>query len=404
MTTTELPDQENVETFHNQIHGEVLHPGDKGYDEARTVWNGMIDKYPSIIAQCTGTADVITAVNFARDNEIPLSVKGGGHNVAGKAVCDEGVMIDLSKMDNVRVDPNTQTARVGPGATWADFDHEAQMFGLATTGGLDSRTGVAGLALGGGIGYLARTYGLSTDNLIAADVVTADGELVHASEDTNPDLFWGLRGGGGNFGIVTSFKFDLHEVGPEVMSAQAYYPHEDATEVLEFYREFMADAPKEVACYALLVHVPPEPPFPEEAHGDVTIGLVACYSGSIEDGKRELEPLSQFGDPILEVSQPMPYTVLQQNFDDGAPAGERYYFRAHYLNELSDETIETIITNTDPLPGPFTIVGIEPMGGAINEVDATATAYPHRDTSYSFGIWTGWSDPEADEEMIAWTK
>ena len=404
MSTTDRLDESSIEQFSERIRGAVLRPDDEGYDEARSVWNGMVDRYPAAVVRCAGAADVMAAVDFARERDLPLAVKGGGHNVAGKAVCDDGLVVDLSPMDGVRVDPGARTARVGAGATWADVDHETQAFGLATTGGLDSRTGVAGLTLGGGIGYLARPYGLSCDNLLAADVVTARGELVTASEEENPELFWGLRGGGGNFGVVTAFEFELHEVGPEVGTAQVFYPAEQATEVLRSYREFVTDAPDEVACYAMVLHVPPEPPFPEARRGETTVGLVACHAGDVEAGVAALEPLETFGDPIVSAVQPMPYTALQRNFDDGAPAGERYYYKAHYLEALPDGAIETVVQETDPLKGPFTIVGLEPMGGAVNRVDPTATAFPHRDAAYSFGVWTGWSDPDRDDEMIEWTR
>lgn len=404
MSVETLPDQETVQAFHDDVHGEVLHPGDDGYGDARTVWNEMIDKYPAIIAQCTGAADVITAVDFAREHDLLLSVKGGGHNFAGTAVCDDGLVIDLSQMNAVQIDPGTQRARVQGGATWADFDHEAQAFGLATTGGLVSTTGVAGLTLGGGQGYLARKHGLTIDNLVGADVVTADGELVHASEAENPDLFWGLRGGGGNFGVVTSFEFQLHEIGPEVLAGPIFHPYEDATEALRFYREFTADAPDELACYAMVVHVPPEAPFPSEFQGEPAVAFAVCYAGPIEGAKAVVQPLRDFGDPILDGIQPMPYTALQQSFDDGSPEGYRWYTKSHYLGGLSDEAIETIVEYTDPLPGPLTQVAIEPMGGAISRVERTATAFPHRGAAYSFGIWPGWDDPDRDDDLIEWAR
>jgi FAD/FMN-containing dehydrogenase len=399
-----MPRDSTIERFADSLRGRLVLPGDTHYDEARAVWNGMIDRRPAMIARCKSAADVMAAVDFAREQDIQLSVKAGGHNVAGKAICDDGLVIDLSAMNSVRVDPNTQTARVGPGATWADFDREAQAFGLATTGGVDSRTGVAGLTLGGGIGYLARKYGLAIDNLLAVDVVTADGELRPASQEENPDLFWALRGGGGNVGVVTSFEFQLHEVGPEVLTAQIFYSFEDAEAVLRFYREFTAEAPDELACYAMVVHVPPVAPFPEAAHGQIAVALVACYAGSIADGEAVLAPLKGFGEPLLKAVTPMPYATLQQSFDAGAPDGGRYYYKSQILDELSDQAIKTIVDQVEPLPGPFTMAGIEPMGGAINQVEATATAYPHRDAAYNFAVWAGWSDPKDDEEIIDWTR
>ena len=286
MTTIDPLEETTVETFSDQVHGSVLQPGDEGYDQARTVWNAMIDKKPSLIAQCTGAADVIAAVNFARDLDLPLAVHGGGHNIAGKAVCDGGLMIDLSPMNSVRVDPERQITRVGGGATWGDFDHEAQAFGLATTGGIVSSTGVAGLTLGGGLGWLARKYGLAHDNLRSVDVVTANGELVHASKEENPELFWGIRGGGGNFGIVTSFEFDLHEVGPDVLAGVVLHRIEDAPEVLWFYADFMADAPDDIQGYAGFGEGSPELGVPEPPRGDpLRVVLVLC--GRHRGWKRE---------------------------------------------------------------------------------------------------------------------
>lgn len=391
-----------VEQLAGCLRGRVVTPGDADYDEARKVWNGMIDRKPSMIAQCSGTADVITCVNFAREHDLPVSVKGGGHGVAGKSICDDGLMIDLSRMNAVLVDSELKTAQVQGGATIGDMDHETQAFGLATTGGTDSRTGVAGLTLGGGIGHVARSFGLAADNLLAADVVTADGALVHTSETENPDLLWALRGGGGNFGVVTNFEFQLHVLGPEVLSAQIFHPFEDAGEVFRFYRDFMANAPDEVACYLVGLRVPPAQPFPEESHGKITILLLASYSGDIEEGKRFLKPVEEFGNPILKVFMPMPYTVLQSSLDAGLPDGARYYWKSHYLQGLSDAAIDTIVDRSEALPGEFSAVGIEPHGGAIDRVDAEAAAYPHRHVAFNLLIAVGWGDPDSDDEIISW--
>lgn len=403
MSETGRPDTATVRAFEDRVHGTVLYPGDDAYAEARTVWNAMVDRYPSYVLRCTGAADVMAGVDFARDHDLTLSVKGGGHNFAGSAVCDDGLMLDLSEMDWVRVDPEAQTACVGPGATWADFDHEAGSFGLATTGGLVSTTGVAGLTLGGGQGYLARRHGLTIDNLVGADVVTAAGEVVHASAARHPDLFWALRGGGGNFGVVTAFEFDLHPV-ETVLAGPIFHPYENAREALQFYREYAADAPAELACYALVVRVPPEPPFPEAWQGEPSLVFATCYAGSIADGEAVLAPLREFGDSIVDAIQPMPYTALQQSFDDGSPEGHRWYSKAHYLDGLPDDAIDTVLEFTDPFPGPLTQVAIEPMGGAISEVDPDATAFRHRDAAYSLGIWPGWADPGNDDEMIRWAR
>jgi FAD/FMN-containing dehydrogenase len=393
-----------IDQFADTLRGRLILSEDAEYDEARAVWNGMIDRRPALIARCRGTADVMAAVNFARENDLPVTIKAGGHNVAGKAVGENSLVIDLSAMKGVRVDPRARSARVEAGATWADLDREAQAFGLATTGGVDSRTGVAGLTLGGGSGYLARRFGLAIDNLLAADVVTADGELRRANEEENSDLFWALRGGGGGVGVVTSFEFQLHEVGPDVLVAQIFHPFQDAEDVLRFYRDFTAGAPRELACYAMFVHVPPVAPFPEAFHGQIALALVACYSGSIAEGETVLAPLKEFGDPLLNAVQPMPYTALQQSFDAGTPDGGRYYYKSQYMNALTDAAIETIVDHVGPLPGPFSIVGIEPLGGAISDVAEADTAFANRDAAYNFSVWAGWGDAADDEEIIHWAR
>lgn len=396
--------ESSLEQFADTVTGRVIGPDDPEYDEARAVWNGMVEKSPGAIVRCASTSDVVEAIRFAREYDLPLAVRSGGHNVAGKSVCDDGVVVDLSEMNDVSVDPAARIGRVGPGATWGEFDAAAQEHGLATTGGIISTTGVGGLTLGGGIGYLARTYGLALDNLRAVELVTADGDVVTASEDEHPGLFWGVRGGGGNFGVVTAMEFDLHEVGPEVYAAQAFYPVSQARDVLEFYREFTADAPDEVSCYAFVAHVPPTEPFPEAAHGDVTFALVAAYSGDAADGTELLAPIEAFGDPIFRHVGPMPYVALQQSFDAGAPKGMRAYWKAHYVDQITDESIETVLENVGSLPGPLTLVAFEPMGGAIARVDSSATAYPHRDAGYNFGIFGGWLDPDDDEAVVEWTR
>lgn len=393
-----------VESFADQLHGKVLRPGNEGYDEARTIWNAMIDKEPAVIARCSGAADVIAAVNFARDLNLQLAVKGGGHNVAGDAVCDDGLVIDLSPMNAVRVDPDTQTARVQGGATMADLDHESQAFGLATTGGIVSSTGVAGLTLGGGLGRLDRKFGLVVDNLLSADIVTADGELVHASENENPDLFWAIRGGGGNFGVVTAFEFQLHNVGPEVLTGRVIHPVEAAPEVLRLYRDFMADAPNAAQCYAAFSQVPPLPEFPEALHGQTVLVLVPFYAGDLETGEDVLQPLREVGDPIVDTVRPQFYTDSQRSSDDIYQAGHRNYWKSHYLEGLSDEVIDTMVEHATPIPSPFTTVFMEWMGGAIRRVDADGTAFPYRDATLSFTVAPKWTDPGRDDELIAWAQ
>ena len=399
-----MPASSMVEAFSRALRGTTLQPGDAGYDEARTVWNGMIDRRPAIIVRCLSAEDVAGAVRFAARHDLPVSVKGGGHGVAGAAVCDDGLMIDLSAMNGVEVDPETRTARVGPGARWNEFDGKAQQVGLATTGGVHSRTGVAGLTLGGGVGYLARRHGLSADNLRSAEVVVGDGEIVRASEDDNADLLWGLRGAGQGLGVVTSFEFDLHPVGPEVATVQAFHRLDDAPAALRFYRDFMADAPDALTCNALIVPAPPVEPFPEDLHGAPVLALVACYAGTVEEGRDRLSALEGYGDPVVNVAAPIAYATLQSSFDDGAPDGGRYYWKSHYLEELSDATIDTVLGDPQLLPGPLSMIGIEPLGGAVGRVEPTATAFPHRDAGFSLGIWSGWTDPSDDERVITATR
>lgn len=388
----------------DDVDGDVLLPGDDGYDDARSVWNGMIDRRPSVIVRCTSTRDVRSALAFARDRELEISTKGGGHNVAGRAVVEGGLMIDLGPMNAVRVDADLRRAYVQPGARWVDVDRETQAHGLATTGGLDSRTGVAGLTLGGGIGYLARSYGLAADNLVGTEVVTAAGEVVRASEDDNPDLLWALRGGGGGFGVVTEFEFRLHEVGPEVAVAQAYVLQEHAAEALASYRDFALSAPDEVACYALALRIPPIEVFPAKHHGKVAIGMVAMHCGSVEAGETALAPLAETDNAIVSFVAPMDYAVLQGSFDAGTPDGGRYYYKSEYTSGLSDEAITALVDQLDPFPGDFTMMGIEPLGGAINRIAHDATAFPHRDSTFLFSVWAGWTDPNDDDEMIAWAR
>lgn len=399
-----MADNTMVEGLASALRGLLLMPGDDGYDEARALFNGMHDRRPAMIAQCTGTADVITCVNFARENGVPVSVKGGGHGVAGTAVRDDSLLIDLSRMNAVLVDPDLRTAQVQAGAKLGDMDHETQAFGLANPAGVHSGTGVAGLTLGGGNGHIARSFGLACDNLLAADVVTADGKLIRASESEHPDLLWALKGGGGNFGVVTTFEFKLHQVGPEIMTAQAFHPFEHARDVIRFYRDFISAAPKEVGCVTLILRIPPAPPFREEHHGKMAVAIVANYSGDLESGAKQLKPIEEFGEPILSVMMPMRYVALQSAFDDGFPSGARYYWKSHFIPDLPDEAIDAIIANTGEMPGEFTNFGFESMGGAINQVDSTASAFPHRDAAFSFSLFGGCASPEMDEEVIAWAR
>lgn len=397
-------DSETIQSFAERLRGPLLRPGDEGYDDARTVWNGMIDREPALIARCAGPADVIASVNFAREHDLLVAVKGGGHNAAGHAVCEDGLMIDLSPMNSVRVDPDARTARVEPGVTLGELDHETQAFGLATSTGQVSMTGIAGLALGGGWGWLSRTHGLTIDNLRSVDIVTADGELLHASEDENENLFWGIRGGGGNFGAVTSFEFQLHEVGPEVLAGLIVHSFEEAADLLRFHRAFTAEAPDELCCYAAIIGAPPAPFLPKEVHGTTVVVFALCYSGPIEEGKQAVQPLRTVGDPIADLIEPMPFTAVQQMFDADYEPGARNYWKTQLVDPLPDEAIDIVVERADPLPTPETKIVLEHLGGAIARVDPDATAFRHRDAAFSFNIFPRWTNPEEDEAHISWAR
>ena len=376
------------------LRGQMLVPGDAGYDAARTMWNGMFDRKPSLIARCAGVADVIQCVNFARTHELLVSVRGGDHSLAGHSVCDGGLMIDLSPMRSIRVDPVNQTARAEGGARWRDFDHETQAFGLATTGGTNSDTGIGGLTLGGGLGWLAGKYGLACDNLLSADVVTADGRVLTASRTENADLFWGLRGGSGNFGIVTSFEFRLHRVDT-VLGGLVVHPFERAKDVLRFYRDFSTTIPDEVNTLGALLTTP---------DGLRAAAVAVCYNGDLAQGEKVLRPLREFGPPIADQIGPMPYTVLQTMTDAMFPRGRQYYWKANLMNRLTDEAIETIIQYFATVPSPSTVIGFQQLGNAANRVAPSETAFSHRDALYDFLMLSGWDDPADADRNIQWTR
>ena len=366
-----------------KLRGELLTPADPGYDAARRVWNGMIDRRPALIVRCTGAADVIQCVKFAREHNLPVSVRGGGHSVAGNAVCDDGLMIDLTRMKSVRVDPARRSARAEPGVIWGEFDAETQAFGLATTGGQISTTGIAGLTLGGGWGHLARKHGLASDNLLAVDIVTANAEFLTASATENEDLFWGLRGGGGNFGVVTSLEYRLHPVGP-VLGGIVAYPFAKAKEVLKLYRELTAAAPDELASGLVLLSLP---------DGTPVTGVVVCYNGPIETGERLLKPLREFGPPLMDQIGPIPYTAAQKLIDAFYPTGLQSYWKSSFLRNISDQVIDIMVTYCAQRPTPLCHGLIEhQLGGAVSRFARDATAFPHRDVQYSFmslGVSTG---------------
>jgi FAD/FMN-containing dehydrogenase len=386
------------------MRGTLLAPGDDGYDAARSVWNGMIDKKPALIARCAGAADVIAAVNFARNHGVLLSVRGGGHNVAGNAVCDGGLMIDCSRMKGIRVDPARQTARAEAGVTWGEFDRETQAFGLATTGGQVSTTGIAGLTLGGGVGWLMRKYGLVVDNLLSVDIVTADGQLRTASATENADLFWGVRGGGGNFGVVTSFEYQLHPVGPIVVGGLALYPAAQGKEVLRFFREFNATAPDELSTVAAFLTAPPAPFVPEHLHGAPMVAIAVCYAGPVEEGMAAVAPIKAFGPPSVDLIGPIPYAAQQQLLDGGVPFGLQVYLKSEHLADLSDDVIDTLVAHTAQTTSPLTNTVIFPIGGAVARVGEMETAFAHRNAAFDYVIYAMWTDPADSARHIQWTR
>jgi FAD binding domain/Berberine and berberine like len=376
------------------VHGTVLLPGDDGYDSARRVFNAMIDKRPALIIRCAGTADVIRGVDFARTHELPLSVRGGGHGVAGRAVCDGGVMLDLSPMKGVRVDPARRTAEAQAGLLLAELDHETQAFGLATPLGVVSVTGIAGLTLGGGEGWLNGLYGLSCDNVLAADVVTADGELLTASADEHEDLYWGIRGGSGNFGVVTSFTYRLHPVGT-VLGGVLRYPWAKAREVLRCYREFADSCPDDLSTTVGLGTAP---------DGGLILSIRLAYCGEIAAGERAVQPLRTFGRPLEVDVRPMTYCAVQRMSDAAWPAGRQHYWKSAYAKDLSDDVIAALLEFMPSKPSPTTAVAFQQIHGAAARVDPSATAYPHRDEHHNFEIVSNWDDPADSARNIEWTR
>jgi FAD/FMN-containing dehydrogenase len=383
-----------VEELKESLRGRLLRTADDGYDQARKVWNGMTDKRPALIIQCAGVADVINSVNFARDNGLLVAVRGGGHSIAGHSVCEGGILIDLSLMKSIRVDPVNRTARAEGGAKWGDFDHATQAFSLATTGGTNSDTGIAGLTLGGGLGWLAGKYGLACDNLLSVDVITADGRYLTASGHENQDLFWGLRGGSGNFGVVTSFEYQLHKVGP-VLAGMVVYPFEKAKEVLKFYSEFSSNIPDELNTVGALLASP---------EGSKVVAIAVCYNGPINQGEEVLRPLQEFGPPLANQIASMPYMAIQTALDGSFPRGRQYYWRASLIKQIGNDAIDTIVDYFAAVPSPFSLLGFQQLGNAANRVGQNDTAFSHRDALYDFLMLSGWEDPSEAEGNIQWTR
>ncbi len=394
----------DADALDRAMNGAVLRPASDGYDEARTIWNAMIDRRPSLIARCESTADVKHAVDFARDHALVLSIRGGGHNIAGNAVCDDGLMIDLSRMNSVRVDPEARTAAVGPGATLGDVDRATQQHGLATPTGINSTTGIAGLTLGGGFGWLSRKHGLTADNLIGAEVVTADGNIVRASAEEHPDLFWALRGGGGNFGVVTEFVFRVHDVGPELLSGLVVYPLEQAKEALRRYREIAAGFADDTAVWCVLRLAPPLPFLPEEVHGKPVIVFALCHAGDPDDGRRAVEPIRHLGTPYGEHIGVQPFTAWQQAFDPLLAPGARNYWKSHNFTELTDGTIDLLVRYASEVPSPHCEIFIGQLGGQINRVAPESTAYSHRDAEFVVNVHGRWETAAEDDRGMGWAR
>jgi len=385
---------EAVEALDGRMRGGLLRPESDGYDDARRVWNGMIDRYPALIGRCAGTADVRACVEFAREFDLRVSVKGGSHNFAGKGVCDGGFMIDLSAMRLVHVDAGRRRARAAGGAKWADYDIETHAHGLASTGGTVSDTGVGGLTLGGGIGWLAGRYGLACDNLVSADVVLADGSIVTASPRDHDDLFWGLRGGSGNFGVVTSFEFELHPVST-VLAGPVFHPFTDAARLLRHSCDFAADVPDELNTGGVLLHTP---------DGHPVAGAVACWNGAVDAGERVLRPLRDFGAPLVDDIGVMPYPVIQTALDPCFVPGRRYYSKGHLITDVTDECIGTLVDCYARTPSPGNFVILQQLGNAANRVDPAATAFSHRRSRYELVILAGWDEAADDERNVGWVR
>ncbi len=388
-------DEAAVRALASHLRGSVLRPGASGYDQARTVWNAMVDKRPALIARCADASDVMAAVRFGREHDLPPSIRGGGHNVAGLAVSNGGLMIDCAPMKGIYVDPVRRIARAESGLVWGEFDGATQVHGLATVGGVVSTTGIAGLTLGGGQGWLTGKHGLSLDNLLAVEMVTAEGTLIRASVEEHPDLFWALRGAGANFGVATAFEYRLHPVGPTVLGGMVLHPRARAREVLRFYREFAAGQPDELTTYAALLTVP---------DGSPVVALVCCYAGPVEAGETAVEPLRGFGPPVVDLIGPMPYTAVQGLIGQGFPAGRLNYWKSTLLREIPDEVIEALTDYTAQVPSPHTAIAIADTHGAYGRVASEATAYAHRDLPFDLVILASWTDPSDTERNIAWTR
>ncbi len=393
-----------LEDLKSRVRGGVIPPGGPGYDEARSVWNGMIDRRPAAIARCLGTADVVACVNFAREHRLPLSIKGGGHNIAGLAVCDGGLMLDMSLMRGVWVDETQRTAQAQAGCLLGDVDRETQTRGLAAVLGFVSNTGIAGLTLGGGFGYLSRRFGWTSDNLISVEVVTADGRIVRASEREHPDLFWGLRGGGGNFGVATTFEYRLYPVGPEIVAGAIAWRGEEATEVLEMYRKLAAQAPPQMACVAGLRLAPPAPWIAKEVHGKPIVALFVCHTGPMAEGEKLVAPIKAFRKPVGDVLQRWPYVSQQSLLDATQPKGRRYYWKSEYLKGCEPELIAQMIEHGRSIFSPHSAILLFPIDGAVNRLPEDHSAVGNRDAGAVINVASSWEAAQDDQRNIEWTR
>jgi len=388
-----------------RFRGALLRPGEEGYDEARRIWNGAIDRRPALIARCAGADDVVAALGFAREHELLVSVRGGGHAVAGHAVCDDGLMMDLSLMKAVFVDPAARTARAAGGVLWSELDRATQRHALSTTGGIISHTGIAGLTLGGGLGHLMRKLGLTVDSVRAVDLVTADGGQLRVDADSEPELFWGLRGGGGNFGIATAFEYDLHQVGPMVLGGPIFWPLAEGPEVLRALREFAPDAPDELGISIVLRLAPPMPFLPAEQYGKPIFGMVLVWAGDIDEGMKAIAPITSVGAPLANVVKVVPYLGIQSMLDAGAPHGNHYYWRSHRLPELSDELIDELVARAEAVTSPFSQLSGWAVGGAASRIDPGATAVGEREVGFELNITAAWAPADPDgERHVAWVR
>jgi FAD/FMN-containing dehydrogenase len=394
----------NVETLAERFAGELIRPGDSAYDDARTVWNASIDRRPALIARPRGAADVVAAVDFAREIGFPIAVRCGGHSVAGKSVADDALLIDLSLMKGVSVDTARRTARANAGVLWGEYDRETQAFGLASPGGRVTETGLGGFTLGGGYGWLSPKYGLACDNLVSANVVTAEGRLVTASESENEDLFWALRGGGGNFGVVTSYEFRVHPVGPIITAGMLVYPLEQANEVARAYRDYVADAPDELATALAFFSAPPEPFIPERLHGKTVLAIPVCHCGDLADGERVVRPLKEIGSPVADLVGPMPYTAFQALLDPTAPRGWHWYNTGEHLDDLSADAIDVLVEHAPEGLDPLSMVIVFRHGGAVSRIPDDATAFSNREAEYILHPLAAWLDPADDARHLSWLR